>query len=105
VRPVRLHSFGDRLTQSQFVCLCCGHTDNADHNATQILKKGCVAYELSGKKTKVSKKTLRMKQRDSGTELAALVMVLTEEGGAVRLSTVIDSQKHTSLNLSDAAYH
>jgi len=95
----------NRLTQSEFVCLRCGHTDNADHNATQILKKRGVAYVISGKKTKVSKKTLRMKKRDSGTELAALATGLTDEGDAVRLSNVIDSQKHASLNLSDAAYH
>ena len=30
---------GNRLTQSQFRCLHCGHTDNADLNASKVIKK------------------------------------------------------------------
>lgn len=43
----------NRQTQSEFACISCGHTDNADHNAAMVIKKRAIKLII-----------------DSGTELS-----------------------------------
>ena len=38
----------NRLSQAEFVCQRCGHTDNADHNAARVIAKRTIAKLLSG---------------------------------------------------------
>ncbi len=48
----------NRLTQAEFVCRRCGHTDNADHNAAVVIACRGVKKVLSGEPlTKAKKKT------------------------------------------------
>ncbi len=39
---------GNRLSQAEFVCQRCGHTDNADHNAAWVIAKRGIENLLSG---------------------------------------------------------
>jgi putative transposase len=46
----------NRLSQSEFVCLSCGNTDHADHNAAKVIAMRGVKQLLAGKCTKKEKK-------------------------------------------------
>lgn len=58
----------NRPTQAEFVCQCCGHSDNADRNASRVIKLRGVRMILAGEyREKESKKTMRMAKRSSRT--------------------------------------
>ena len=46
----------NRLTQSEFVCQCCGHQSHADHNAAQVIAQRGIRQLLDGKGVKKEKK-------------------------------------------------
>lgn len=46
----------NRVSQSEFVCLRCGNTDHADHNASKVIAMRGVRQLLDGKCTKKEKK-------------------------------------------------
>lgn len=50
----------NRVSQSEFVCQGCGHTDHADHNAAKVIAARGVEQLLSGKGVKKEKKTCRI---------------------------------------------
>jgi putative transposase len=50
----------NRLSQAEFVCQCCGNSDNADRNASQVIAKRGVKLLLSGKPNRKEKKTCRI---------------------------------------------
>ena len=50
----------NRLTQAEFVCQRCGHTDNADHNAAVVIAKRGIKKLLSGDPLTKSHKTTRI---------------------------------------------
>ena len=50
----------NRLTQAEFVCQRCGHTDNADHNAAVVIAKRGIQKLLSGDPLTKSHKTTRI---------------------------------------------
>ncbi|MHB1684968.1 MAG: RNA-guided endonuclease InsQ/TnpB family protein, partial [Bacilli bacterium] len=52
----------NRLTQAEFVCLRCGHTDNADHNAAVVIAHRGVTKILSGGPLTKPKKSVRMRK-------------------------------------------
>ena len=52
----------NRLTQAEFVCRRCGHTDNADHNAAVVLARRGVKKILSGEPLTKPKKSMRMRK-------------------------------------------
>ncbi len=52
----------NRLTQAEFVCRRCGHTDNADHNAAVVIARRGVTKILSGVLLTKPKKTVRMRK-------------------------------------------
>ncbi len=52
----------NRLTQAEFVCRRCGHTDNADHNAAVVIARRGVTTILSGVPLTKPKKSVRMRK-------------------------------------------
>jgi putative transposase len=50
----------NRVSQSEFVCQCCGNTDHADHNASKVIKMRGVRQLLSGKCAKKEVKRCRI---------------------------------------------
>ncbi|MBF0440291.1 MAG: transposase [Oligoflexales bacterium] len=56
----------NRMSQSVFSCVSCGHTDNADHNAAEVIKKRAIKLIL-----------------DSGTELSKRGVLLDTGRGAI----------------------
>jgi putative transposase len=57
----------NRRNQSMFICGSCGHTDNADHNASEVIKKRAIKLIL-----------------DSGTELSKRGVLFLDTGcGAI----------------------
>jgi putative transposase len=53
----------NRLTQAEFVCQRCGHTDNADHNAAVVIAKRGIKKLLSGDSLTKPHKTTRIFQK------------------------------------------
>ena len=60
----------NRISQSEFVCQRCGHQDNADHNAAQVIAKRGVRLVLSGAYDKKPKKTCRITRHRVGVEIS-----------------------------------
>ncbi|OGT94585.1 MAG: hypothetical protein A2286_06090 [Gammaproteobacteria bacterium RIFOXYA12_FULL_61_12] len=59
----------NRKSQSDFVCQRCEHTENADFNASGVIKTRGVKVVLSGQwREKPPQKTLRLKKRQVGPE-------------------------------------
>jgi putative transposase len=59
----------NRLSQAEFVCQCCGNSENADRNASQVIAKRGVERLLSGKPHRKEKKTCRItKSKKIGAE-------------------------------------
>jgi putative transposase len=62
----------NRKTQSEFVCQNCGFTENADYNASLVIKKTGIRMLLDGEiSVKQKKRVMRLKKRHQlGRELA-----------------------------------
>lgn len=58
----------NRVSQSEFVCQSCGHTDHADHNAAKVIAGRGVKQLLAGKCVKKEKKTCRITRTKVGAE-------------------------------------
>lgn len=58
----------NRVSQSEFVCQSCGHTDHADHNAAKVIARRGVRQLLAGKGVKKEKKTCRITRQKVGAE-------------------------------------
>ena len=58
----------NRLSQAEFVCLSCKHTDNADRNASHVLVKRGVALILSDGVTKKKVKRVGITKQKVGAE-------------------------------------
>ena len=75
----------NRKTQRLFLCESCGHTDNADHNAAEVIKKRAIKLIM-----------------DSGTELSSQGVLLDKGRGAVgktrKANANLASGKETSKN-------
>lgn len=69
----------NRVSQSEFVCQSCGHTDHADHNAAKVIAGRGVRQLLAGKGVKKEKKTCRITRQKVGAEGS-------EPGAAMRLT-------------------
>jgi putative transposase len=54
----------NRRSQKEFRCVSCGHTDNADHNASLVIKKRAVIY-LSDSRTELGSDGLLKEGRNS----------------------------------------
>ena len=53
----------NRPSQAEFVCLRCGHQDNADHNASLVVARRGVKKLLSGEPLAKKKKSVRMRKQ------------------------------------------
>jgi len=58
----------NRISQSEFVCQRCNHTDHADHNAASVIAMRGVKQLLSGQCVKREKKTCRITRQKVGAE-------------------------------------
>ena len=58
----------NRVSQSEFVCQSCGHTDHADHNAAKVIAGRGAKQLLAGKGVKKEKKTCRITRQKVGAE-------------------------------------
>lgn len=58
----------NRISQSEFVCQSCGHTDHADHNAAKVIAMRGVRQLLGGKCVRKEKKTCRITRNKVGAE-------------------------------------
>ena len=58
----------NRPTQAGFVCQCCGHTENADFNASKVIRRRGANLIVCGQyREKASQKTMCMANRQSHT--------------------------------------
>lgn len=59
----------NRRSQAEFICQHCGHTDNADHNASQNIAQRGVRRILSGEfQPKEAKRVMRMRKKTVGAD-------------------------------------
>jgi putative transposase len=58
----------NRVSQSEFVCQSCKHTDHADHNAAKVIAARGVKQLLVGKCARKEKKTCRITRTKVGAE-------------------------------------
>lgn len=58
----------NRISQSEFVCQGCGHTDHADHNAAKVIAVRGVKQLLAGECVKKKKKNCRITRQKVGAE-------------------------------------
>ena len=79
----------NRITQSRFVCQACGHTENADRNASHVLAGRGVELILSGRWKPKERKRVKMtasgtrQVRSEGPE-PEVVWISYERGESVR---------------------
>lgn len=59
---------GNRISQSEFVCLSCGNTDHADHNAGKVIAMRGVRQLLAGKCVQKESKRCRITRIKVGAE-------------------------------------
>lgn len=96
----------NRVSQSEFVCLSCGNTDHADHNAAKVIAMRGVRQLLGGKCVQKEKKRcriMRIKVGVEGSEPAAETQstpgetVVSRLGGNTPALTVCTREGHWSL--------
>jgi putative transposase len=63
----------NRLSQAEFVCLSCGNTDHADHNAAKVIAMRGVQQLLAGKCIQKEKERCRITRSKVGAEGSELV--------------------------------
>jgi len=63
----------NRVSQAEFVCLSCGNTDHADHNAAKVIALRGVKQLLAGKCIQKEKKRCRITHSKVGAEGSELV--------------------------------
>jgi putative transposase len=77
----------NRLSQAEFVCLRCGNTDHADHNAAKVIAMRGVRQLLSGKCVQKEKKRCRItKSKKVGAEGSEPVAKTQSTPGETKVS-------------------
>jgi len=66
----------NRISQSDFVCQCCGHKDHADRNASKVIAKRGVKLLLSGAWKKKASKTCAITRTKVGVECPEPVEII-----------------------------
>jgi putative transposase len=73
----------NRLTQAEFVCLRCGNTDHADHNAAKVIAARGVTLLLSGEYVEKTKKRCGITKKKVGAEGSEPVAFVTQPRMAI----------------------
>ncbi len=76
----------NRLSQAEFVCLCCGNTDHADHNAAKVIALRGVRQLLSGKCAQKEKNRCRVTKNKVGQEVSEPVAEMQPTSGETEVS-------------------
>lgn len=77
---------GNRISQSEFVCQCCGNTDHADHNAAKVVAMRGVTQLLAGKCAKKEKKRCAILKSKVGAEGSEPMAVTPLSLGEIKIS-------------------
>ena len=89
----------NRLSQADFRCTRCGHCDNADHNASCVMKSRGIARLKAGAIVSPKKKAARVRGRKD----IAVGQGLPKPGGASRRTPVENASDAWRLSPSRAA--
>lgn len=76
----------NRVSQSEFVCLSCGNTDHADHNAAKVIAMRGVKQLLAGKCAKKEKKRCGILKSKVGAEGSEPIAVMQSPLGETKVS-------------------
>lgn len=77
----------NRRLQAEFVCQRCGHSDNADHNASKVIAQRGVTLLLSGQSSRKEKKKCRITKRKAiGAESSESAAVMPPTLGETTVS-------------------
>ncbi len=76
----------NRLSQAEFVCLSCGNTDHADHNAAKVIAMRGVRQLLAGKCIQKEKKRCRITKNKVGQEVSEPVAEMQPTSGEIEVS-------------------
>ncbi len=79
----------NRVSQSEFICQCCGHADHADHNAAKVIAMRGVRQLLSGKCVQKETKRCRITR----------ITDHTHQGRGGRLQTDCEESQSTPVEI------
>lgn len=85
----------NRLSQAEFVCQCCGHAENADTNASKVLKKRGIAALRKGIVIKPVKQVAMHKNKKEKSAGAGCSVVSVERSNKSRAGKA--SVAHTAM--------